>query len=267
MPENKHPWYKHYPADWLLGTTGLTLEQQGLYQRLLDVEWREGSIPDEVELISNLTSTHLRVIRRLTPTLLQLKFELTSTGWINKRLERERQVQVEHIDKMSEAGKRGGAKRWQGHSKKIQRHIKRIDTDKESREIQKKKPDLSDVETIPEPKQTPYLICEQIKAEINKLHGKPTVLTFTASLRPMKELLAQGVTFHDITEVYRAVFDSSLNGDTNANWHRGKLSNATFGNHLLKNWGDLQIFLKPASGGMAAKIAAINEEMGQKYGG
>ena len=101
------------------------------------MEWREGSIPDDLEVISNLTSTHLRVISRLTPTLLQLKFNLTPTGWQNKRLERERQVQLDQSDRLSKAGKKGADVRWPGDSKKIQKqiHIKKEDTYKEKRPL------------------------------------------------------------------------------------------------------------------------------------
>lgn len=112
----------------------------------------------------------------------------------------------------------------------------------------------------------PYEVCERIKDEINRLHGRPIILDFKASLRPIKQLLEQGVSFEDITKAYRAVFDSSLDGDTNATWHRGKLSNATFGNHLLKNWGDLQNFLLPTGSTKANKIAAVNRQMEAKYG-
>lgn len=116
------------------------------------------------------------------------------------------------------------------------------------------------------PPVTPFAICETIKDEINKLCGEPIILKFQPSLKPIKDLLAQGIYFEKIRAVYRAVFDPSLDGDKNALWHRGKLTNATFGQHLLNNWGDLQAILAPAAQGRASKVAALNEKMRAKHG-
>lgn len=277
-----------------MGTHKMTLEQQGMYMRLLAVQWGEGSVPNDLELISELTLTNIRVVRRLCPTLLQLKFnssptqvelksnssatlvqlksDSSSTYWKNVRLEEERQLQVTKRLKLSVAGRKGGQKSKPPRTIKNRVDKNRIDkiTKEENKDIAEvSAPAIisNEIDTNQEPEQTPYAICERIKEEINTLHGKPTVLSFSASLRPMKDLLAQGVGFNEITEVYRAVFDPSLNGDTNANWHRGKLSNATFGQHLLKNWGDLQNFLRPSVSGMTEKVDAVNQEMREKYGG
>lgn len=119
MTAKRHDWFRFHATDWLLGTVGMTLEQQGMYLRLLAVQWREGSIrlelkekldnsSTEVRLLSENTLTDVRLLSRLCPTILREKFEKSEYGWVNKRLEKERQLQVAKHDRLSEAGRKGG---------------------------------------------------------------------------------------------------------------------------------------------------------------
>ena len=270
MTAKRHDWFRFHAMDWLMGTHKMTLEQQGMYLRLLAVQWKEGSIHLNIEKKLNNSSrdvrdlsdyclTDVRLISRLCPSILREKFEKSEVGWVNQRLENERQLQVSKHDRLSEAGRKGGLKAKPPRSIK-----KEKEREKENKKESKESAENKSLEIIGSP-ETPYAICETIKDEINKLCGEPTILKFKPSLKPIKDLLAQGVSFEKIREVYRAAFDPSLDGDRNALWHRGKLTNATFGQHLLNSWGDLQALRAPT--GQKGKVDAVNESLRARFGG
>jgi uncharacterized protein YdaU (DUF1376 family) len=54
---NKPPAYQHYAKDWLVGTAHLSLSAQGAYQRLLDHQWEDGALPDDMGTLSRLIGT------------------------------------------------------------------------------------------------------------------------------------------------------------------------------------------------------------------
>lgn len=53
----KPPAYQHYAKDWIAGTAHLTLAAQGAYQRLLDHQWEEGGLPDDLGVLSRFLGT------------------------------------------------------------------------------------------------------------------------------------------------------------------------------------------------------------------
>lgn len=109
------PAFQFYARDFLVSTTRMTTAQVGLYMRALSNQWDSGPLPaDEQELARTLISP-LAEFRKLWPVVSK-KFILTDAGYINRRLEREREKQEAFRLKLSEKGKRGAGKRWAGHT-------------------------------------------------------------------------------------------------------------------------------------------------------
>lgn len=93
----------------------MTIEEEGVYIRLLSYCWREGSIPSDLTLLSRLckgakVSRMANVITAFDP------MPGDPSRLIHGRLEGERKKQETYRDKQKEKGARGASKRWQGDS-------------------------------------------------------------------------------------------------------------------------------------------------------
>jgi len=100
------PFFKFYPADWLAAAeiSTMTLEQQGAYIRLLCYNWREGSLPNDVDKMARLVGTDPLHFRGEIWPALEGCFELRNEGLVNPRLEDERLA----YQRISNAGRIGG---------------------------------------------------------------------------------------------------------------------------------------------------------------
>jgi uncharacterized protein YdaU (DUF1376 family) len=116
----KSPAYQYYPDNFEQGTATFTLAEVGAYQRLLNYQWSNGSIPgDSIKALSQ--------ILRCTPStaksvwnVIAAKFVRAENGeWRNARMERERIKQAEFRDRASQLGKMGSAKRWHKGSDRV----------------------------------------------------------------------------------------------------------------------------------------------------
>lgn len=98
------PAFRFYPADFLVGTARMTAEQIGGYILLLCEQWDKGFLPNnDAELleISRLKEKSLAAVKR--------KFFLCDDGSLrNKRLEEERDKQLNYREKQSLNGSKGG---------------------------------------------------------------------------------------------------------------------------------------------------------------
>lgn len=100
-------WYPRYPADYLMNTRHLTLEQHGAYTLLLDWSWENGPIPDDPKVIARILGVHTNRAKTLWGFLRGL-LQQTPGGFVSKRLEQERRKSIEISEKRAEAGRRGG---------------------------------------------------------------------------------------------------------------------------------------------------------------
>lgn len=116
---SKSPAYQRYPKDYMSdgNVLRMTFEQRGIYDWLLDSCWLEDGIPadvGELALICSLPARRMasaweRIAKCFVP-------HPSKAGWLtNRRLEEERAKQGEFSEAMSEAGRKGAAKRWAGH--------------------------------------------------------------------------------------------------------------------------------------------------------
>lgn len=117
---NKQPAYWWYPKDFESDEVVklLTFEQQGIYRKLLDHQWLEGSIPEKPDQIASLLGFRNGDIDRFSDAIWPLiaqKFVTKRRGsgrLVNRRLERVRAERLEFLRQSSRNGKKGAQKRW-----------------------------------------------------------------------------------------------------------------------------------------------------------
>jgi uncharacterized protein YdaU (DUF1376 family) len=123
---HKAPAYQYYPDNFEQGTAAFTLAEVGAYQRLLNYQWSNGSIPgDSIKALSLILRCTPSVAKSVWNTV-SAKFVRDDHGeWRNARMERERSKQLENRDRAASHGKAGAAKRWQkgGHGDPISHPI------------------------------------------------------------------------------------------------------------------------------------------------
>lgn len=108
----KAPAYQYYPDNFEQGTATFTLAEVGGYQRLLNYQWSNGSVPGDSERA-------LASIMRCTPStarsvwrVIAEKFDKGSDGgYRNKRMESERQKQWLYREQQANKGRASGESR------------------------------------------------------------------------------------------------------------------------------------------------------------
>jgi uncharacterized protein YdaU (DUF1376 family) len=109
------PAFQFYPADFDQGTAEMTLDETGLYIRLLGHQWLTGSVPSDPSRIASVAHTTVEVLERLWPVVSR-KFETGPDGRLrNARLEAEREKQREWRAKQVTSGRAGAEARWRAH--------------------------------------------------------------------------------------------------------------------------------------------------------
>ncbi len=116
----KSPAYQWYPKDAETDEKYrlMNCEAIGVYERMRDHEWLEGSLPADFEALAALVG-HKMSARRLMALWPQIRecFELREDGrLVNQRLEAQRTSQQSFAKGASANGRKGAAKRWGGHS-------------------------------------------------------------------------------------------------------------------------------------------------------
>lgn len=109
----KPPAFKFYAADFAMDTRRLTAEQVGAYTRLLCDAWVNGSVPidqGELSLIAGVPRARFR--SAVWPALEHYWRSDGNGGFVNPRLETERQKQKDFRDRKSAAGTAGAKARW-----------------------------------------------------------------------------------------------------------------------------------------------------------
>lgn len=118
------PWHKRYHSDALAGFMGLTLEERGAYQTLLDLMYdrREALVDDSedrMRLIAGYLGVGLRKYRTVVNSLIQKgKLHRLSDGRLsNKRFEKETKLDRKTSEKRAKFGKKGGEKSAENRKK------------------------------------------------------------------------------------------------------------------------------------------------------
>lgn len=104
------PAFQFYPADFIAGTVTFTTEEIGAYMLLMCYCWDKGSIPADLKLVARIARMTPPRMRQMWPALVS-KFQTVEGGYIQPRIERERQKQAEYRQKQADKA----AKRWHSH--------------------------------------------------------------------------------------------------------------------------------------------------------
>jgi uncharacterized protein YdaU (DUF1376 family) len=99
-------WYKRDPRAALAGMMGLTLEERGAYNTILDLIYiNDGKLPDDSNLLAGWMHVDIRVVKRLRARLLSLGKIYLHGGCIrNERCDEELHKALLRIRSAAEAG-------------------------------------------------------------------------------------------------------------------------------------------------------------------
>ena len=114
----KAPAFQLYSNDFLVDTLDWSIEEIGIYTRLLFFQWANGCIPNDTERLARIAGCHTQ---KFIPNWKKVssKFVQKDEGFLyNVRLEETRIEQEEFREKAIESGKLGAEKRWKDHTKK-----------------------------------------------------------------------------------------------------------------------------------------------------
>ena len=108
-------WYKRDPRAALIGMMGLTLEESGAYNKILDLIYvNDGALSDDPDFICRTLNCNLRTWRRLKARLLELGKIYVHAGCIrNERADDE----IPNAQSLVAKAKLAAIKRWATYNK------------------------------------------------------------------------------------------------------------------------------------------------------
>ena len=115
---SRKPWFPFYVDDFWQdeAVQAMSLEEVGFYLRLLSLQWREGSIPSDLEKLGRICHLDGPAMARLWPSVSQCFTNVQDdlSRIINRRLAAIQDQQTAVHQKLSEQGKMGARARWGG---------------------------------------------------------------------------------------------------------------------------------------------------------
>lgn len=110
MAPGKSPAFQFYAKDFLTGTATMSLQEVGAYVRLLAYEWDSGVVPKSSAERARILSCSTAQEKAIWHTLV-MKFVPVELGYVNSRLEEEREKQAEYRRRQSDRGKASANRR------------------------------------------------------------------------------------------------------------------------------------------------------------
>jgi uncharacterized protein YdaU (DUF1376 family) len=108
---NKSPAFQMYASDYFMDTNSWTVDEVGIYQRLLLTQWANGGLPDNEKRLARIAGCGIKKFQKGWTTI-KIKFQQNGNGnLINLRLEEERQKQLNYRELQSQKGKLSASKR------------------------------------------------------------------------------------------------------------------------------------------------------------
>ena len=112
---SKAPAFQLYAADFYMDTNTWTIEEIGIYTRLLFSEWVNGPLPNDETRLARASGCSVKRFRGGWSQV-KLKFSVTEDDKLyNDRLEAVRQEQIEFQEIQRVKGIKSAKKRWAGH--------------------------------------------------------------------------------------------------------------------------------------------------------
>lgn len=109
---SRRPWYKRYPADFIAGTTQLTLEEKGAYSIVLDLIYQTGGpIEDDSRWIARVAGCSTKRWNIIRSRLIDLgKLHALDGKLSNQRAEKQMKTEDKEHEAFTENGREGGFK-------------------------------------------------------------------------------------------------------------------------------------------------------------
>jgi uncharacterized protein YdaU (DUF1376 family) len=114
----KSPAFQLYAADFYMDTASWTIEEVGIYTRLLFYQWVNGSIPMDEKRLSRIAGTTPKSFNKWFSAIKSKFSPLDRENLINLRLEESRQKQEEYHNARKLGGLVASHKRW-GEKKEV----------------------------------------------------------------------------------------------------------------------------------------------------
>jgi len=116
------PWYKWFPGDYLQDTVHLSPEADLLYRRLLDIHWRDGSIPSNPEKLRRLSRLPADWFARAWPEVQEYFYNPggRNTRLFNKRMKSYLDSTSRLIKQKTDAAKTRWNKELHAHALHVQ---------------------------------------------------------------------------------------------------------------------------------------------------
>ena len=111
-------WMPLYIGDYLADTQRLTTEQHGAYLLLLMDYWRSGKLPDNDQVLAQITKLSPHAWSN-AKNMLKHFFSIENGYWIHKRVEKELIQSLENQDKKHKRAIAGANARWGKDKEKI----------------------------------------------------------------------------------------------------------------------------------------------------
>lgn len=112
----KPPAFQFYARDWLSSTLGMPWDVAGVYIHLLAWSWDNGPLPNDPRWRARIIGPEAK---RLWSEV-QPRWRRSARGWINPRLERQRELQAHY----RERAHKGAEQRWHQAASIDQAHAK-----------------------------------------------------------------------------------------------------------------------------------------------
>lgn len=112
------PAFQIYAADFFMDTIDWTVEEIGIYWRLLQAQWVNQTLPNDPDRLARIAGCGPKKFSSGWKKV-KSKFKLTGEGQLqNEKLEQTRQAQRKYRESQGIKGKKGAQKRWgnNGHS-------------------------------------------------------------------------------------------------------------------------------------------------------
>jgi uncharacterized protein YdaU (DUF1376 family) len=124
-------WYKRDPQDAINGMMGLSLEERGAYNTVLDLFYlRDGKLPDDERFIAGFLGVDVRVWKRIRARLIELGKIFIDAGHIhNRRADEEVRTALAKVVSARNAGKQSARVRSRKSDKKSNDYNDRGETD------------------------------------------------------------------------------------------------------------------------------------------
>lgn len=112
------PAFQFYARDFLVGTMPMTTAQVGLYIRALAYSWDAGPLTTDTDELARTLLCPVAEFRKLWPVVVR-KFEQTDAGFVNRRLEQEREKQEAYRAQCAANGAKGGRPQKPKHNPSV----------------------------------------------------------------------------------------------------------------------------------------------------